>query len=288
MNYNIVVEFGGIIVLLAAGMLLLAAIVIIIQNQTCAERTDKIYYEHFESSDDSSVSAIRSRIDKIINVKEGLLQYMEDVGILADETCMLMKTIEEKYIMNASQLKEEDYGRPKDEQDTLVKQRQTLAKKRFNEQQSIYSTLKGKKPLLECFYASVDDVASAEAELNLQLNELEKVMNTAEVKAASLKKEKIATTLGFSMNYLTDAIKSLDSPKTEGFYAELNGTALITKADTMLNKATALQKELEDLRGQIKKQNEMIQIMENKAKKEAKGGNTADRATDMTRLSYAA
>lgn len=287
MDYTVLKEFGGVAVLFLIGMLILAWIVRIIQNYTCTDKGDKNYYEHFESANDWSVSTVRSRINKLIDLKEALLVYVEDVGVLADETCMIMKTVEDKYIMNASQLKEEDYERPKAEQDRLVKQRQSFAKRRFDEQQSVYSAVNGKKPLLECFYADDNDVANAEAELNLQLNEIEKIMDAAEVKAAVLKKEKVATTLGFTNKYLTDALKSLETPRVEGFLVELNGPALIAKADKIIGAAASLQKELEDLRSQIKTQNKMIQIIENKGKKEAKGGNPAERAADMDRLSYA-
>jgi hypothetical protein len=200
---------------------------------------------------------------------------------------MIMKTVEDKYITNASQLRNaEDYEKPREEQDRIVKQRQTLAKKRFAEQQAMYSAVNGEKPLLECFYADDDAVVSAEAELNLQLNELEKIMDTAEVKAAALKKEKISTTLGFTLDYLNDAVKSLETPKVEGFYSEYSGTALISKADTMIGKAASLQKELEDLRGKIDKQNEMIRILNSKQKNEARGGNKGERDADMTRLAF--
>jgi hypothetical protein len=286
MDYTIPVEFGKYLVLFAIGMLVLACIIHIIKGRTCADKSEKNYYEHFESPNDWSVSALRSRIDKIVNLKEALLKYTEDVGILADETCLIMKTVEDKYIMNASQLKDGDYEKSKAEQDRIVKQRQTLAKKRFAEQQSVYAAVNGQKPLLECFYADNEDVASAEAELNVQLNELEKIMDTAAVKAAILKKERAAMSLGFSMNYLNDAVKSLETPKVEGFFAELNGPQLIAKADKMIGAAASLQKELEDLRAQINTQNNMMQTMENKAKGEARGGNQVERATDMDRLAY--
>lgn len=286
MNYAILVEFGGIIVLFAVGMLILAWINGVIQNYVCNDKSN--YYEHFESPNDWSVSAIRSRIDKLINLKEALLSYVEDVGILADETCMIMKTVEDKYIMNASQLKESDYELPRETQDKLMKQRQSFAKKRFNEQQAVYAAVNGRKPLLECFYADEIDVSIAEEELNFQLSEIEKIMDAAEVKAAILKKEKTAFTLGFTNKYLTDAVKSIETPRIEGFYIELKGSELIAKADKFIGAAMSLKNELIDLRSQVEKQNKMIQIIENKGKKEATGGNPVERAADMTRLSYAA
>jgi len=190
--------------------------------------------------------------------------------------------------MNASQLKESDYELSKAEQDKLVKQRQSFAKKRFDEQQSVYAAVNGRKPLLECFYADEIDVSIAEEELNFQLSEIEKIMDAAEVKAAILKKEKATLTLGFTNKYLTDAVKSIEAPRIEGFYIELKGSELIAKADKFIGAAMSLKNELIDLRSQVEKQNKMIQIIENKGKKEATGGNPVERAADMTRLSYAA
>lgn len=286
MNYTILVEFGGIIILFALGMIILAWITGITKNYVCADESN--YYEHFESPNDWSVSAIRSRIDKLINLKEALLSYVEDVSALADETCMIMKTVEEKYIMNASQLKESDYELSRETQDRLIKQRQSFAKKRFIDAQSVYAAVNGRKPLLECFYADEIDVSIAEEELNFQLSEIEKIMDAAEVKAAILKKEKATLTLGFTNKYLTDAVKSIETPRIEGFYIELKGPELIAKADKFIGAATSLKKELLDLRSQVEKQNKMIQIIENKGKKEAAGGNPVGREADMMRLSYAA
>jgi hypothetical protein len=287
MNTEILGEFGWLLLTFAAAMLILAGVVILLKNRYSNRSDDgKNYYEHFESPNDWSVSALRSRIDKIRNIKEEILVYSEDVGVLADETCAIMKTVEEKYIQNASQLKnEEDYQLPREEQDRKVKQRQTLAKARFADQQAMYSAVNGKKPLLECFYASNEDVNLAEAELNQELNELEKILDTTQVKAAALKKEKAAMSLGFSMNYLTDAVKSMESEKKEGFYVELTGPTLIARADELLGKAASMKQELKDLNALVEKENDMIKIINSRTKKESKGGNPAERDTDMMRLS---
>jgi hypothetical protein len=271
--------------LFAIFTLIVAGIVVLLRNIYKPEPQTKVYYEHFESPNDWSVSAIRSRINSLRNLKEELLVYSEDVGVLADETCAIMKTVEDKYIKNASQLKnEQDYALPRDEQERMIAQRQKLAKQRFVEQQEMYSAVNGKKPLLECFYASSGDVAAAEAELNRELNEITKILDTASVRAAILKKEKAQMSLGFSLNYLTDALKSVDTEKAEGFYAELSGPALIARADEIIGKANSMKKDLRDLHKLMEKENSMINTLNSRSRKEEKGGNPAARDADMARL----
>ena len=262
MDTAILGEFGWVLIVFAAAALILASIVILLRNVKKQKENERLYYEHFESPNDWSVSAIRSRIDKVRNIKEALLIYSEDVGTLADETCAIMKTVEEKYIANGSQFANaSDYELPKAEQDKKIKQRQSLAKARFADQQAMYSAVNGQKPLLECFYADGDDVAQAEAELNRELNELEKILDTTQVKAAAIKKEKAAMSLGFSLKYLTDAVKTLQEQKAEGFYAELRGAALIARADEIIGKAIAMRKDLEELNKLMQKENDMINII---------------------------
>lgn len=285
MVYEVLGEFGWVLITFAVAGLVLAGIVILLRNMKKQGDYDKTYYEHFASPNDWSVSAMRSRIDKIRALKEELLVYSEDVGTLADETCAIMKTVEEKYIVNASQFTNaDDYSLPKAEQDRKIKQRQTLAKARFADQQAMYSAVNGKKPLLECFYADNDDVAAAESELNRELNELEQILDTAEVKAAVLKKEKAAMSLGFSLKYLTDALKSLQEQKAEGFYVERSGSALIARADEILGKAAAMRNELAELNKLLQKENDMIKVLNSGPKKEMRGGNPADRDAMMQRL----
>ena len=285
METEILGELFWVIIVFAAAALVLAGIVVLLRNRKKSEPTEKLYYEHFQSPNDWSVSAIRSRIDKIRNVKEALLVYSEDVGVLADETCAIMKTVEEKYIANGSQFENAvDYELPREEQDRKVKQRQSLAKARFADQQAMYSAVNGQKPLLECFYADNDDVAAAESELNRELNELEKILDTTQVKAAALKKEKASMSLGFSLKYLTDVVKSLQEQKREGFYAELSGPALIARADEILGKAAAMKAELGDLNTLMRKENDMINIINEAPRKEQRGGVAGGRSGQMSRI----
>ena len=274
MDTSILGEFGWLLITFAAAMFILAGIVMLLKASRKPATHEKLYYEHFESPDDWSVSALRKRIDEIRNVKEELLVYSEDVGILADETCAIMKTVEDKYVGNASQLSNaSDYELPAAERDAKIAHRQKLARRRWVEQQSMYSAVNGSKPLLECFYASSEDVGAAESELNIQIADLEKILDTAQVKAAVLKKEKAAMSLGFSLQYLNDAVKSVQ--KQEGFYADLTGAALIARADELIGKARAMKQELSELDKSLNKANSMIDII-NKApqKAERSGGSS--------------
>jgi len=289
METEILGDLGWVLIVFAVTGLILAGIVMLLRSvKKSGEGVGtggKLYYEHFQSPNDWSVSALRSRIDKLRNLKEELLVYSEDVGVLADETCAIVKNVEEKYIINNSQFENpSDYELPKAEQDRKVKQRQTLAKVRFADQQTMYSAVNGGKPLLECFYADNDDVVAAEAELNRELNEMEKILDSAQVKAAALKKEKASMSLGFSLKYLTDAVKSLQEQKREGFYVELSGAALIARADEILGKAAAMKDELKELNKRLARSNEMIRTLSSVPLKEENGGFSSGRSGQMSRI----
>jgi hypothetical protein len=179
-----------------------------------------------------------------------------------------------------------DADLPFAEQQRKIEYPTKQAKKLFLDEQAMYSVVNGKKPLLECFYADNEDVAGAEAELNAVIADFEKILDSAEVKAAALKKEKVGMSLQFSLKYLQEAIKSLDSGavKKEGFYAELTGPALIARADEIIGKAEAMKQDLTGLNGLLRKEQEMVKLINQGFEREQRGGDPRARQADLDAL----
>jgi hypothetical protein len=280
-------EIGTILIYLGVAAIFISIVFMIFKYRNVSAPTDeKIYYEHFESPNDWSVSALQTRINRIRAIKEEILTYGEEVGTLADETCMIMKKVEDSYINNSSQLRNpKDYNKPEAERNKMIESRQRLAKKQFADSTALYSAVNGRKPLLECFYANNEDVALAESELNTEIEQLEKILDTVEVKAAALKKEKAGMTLGFTLRYLQNAIQSLTKNQEEEFYVELRGPALIARADELIGKAAAMKDDLKELNNLLEKQNQMVDSMQENMEHEQRGGNSDDRVMQMDQLS---
>lgn len=284
MDYSLTGETGVLLIKLAVGVIVIMLFAHLIRYlaSKCLPDQTKSFYEHFESANDWSVSAVRNRIDRIRQMKSEIMAYGENVGTLADETCTIMKNVEDAYINNAKQFKNpEDYKLPRDQQDRKVAEQTRLARQRFADQKELYSAVNGDKPLLECFYADEDDVVRAESELNNEINELEKILDMAQVKAAVLKKEKTRMSLGFALPYLQDAVKSMNEAKTEGFYVERRGAALIARADELLGKATTMKNELADLNKQLNEENRMVRILNQKEESERRSANSSENANSV-------
>jgi hypothetical protein len=288
MDFSVLGEFGWVLITIGVAVAVFFLVFWIARSQprpTDVAGREKLYYEQFASPNDYSVTTLRSRIDALLRLKEELLVYTEDVGTLADDTCMSVKTVEEKYIANATATGGvDDANLPLAEQQRKIEYRTKQAKKRFLDEQAMFSVVNGRKPLLECFYADNDDVTAAEAELNAVLAEVEKVINSAEVEAAALKKEKAGMSLQFSLRYLQEAVQSLGGGKKEGFYAELSGPALIARADEIIGKAEAMKRDLASLNDLLRKEQQMIKLINQGVEKEQRGGDPRSREADMALL----
>ena len=284
MDFSILGEFGWLLITIGVAVAVFYLVFWIARSQP-ETNSDRLHYEPFASPDDYSVTALRSRINALLKLKEEILVYNEEVGTLADDTCMILKTVEEKYIANAmSAGGTDDATLGFEEQQKKIALRTKLAKKRFLDEQAMYATVNGTKPLLECFYADGDDVRAAEAELNAVLVDVERILDSAEVQAAALKKERAGATLGFSLKYLQDAVRSLDSGRrTEGF-ADLSGPALIARADEIIGKAEALKADLRNLQGLLNKEKEMVKLINKNVEREQRGGDPRAREADIANL----
>ena len=149
--------------------------------------------------------------------------------------------------------------------------RKTRAVRRFEEEKKMFVALHKQKPVLECFSASPDDIAAAEDELSEQVNDLVTIMDTAEVKMAVIKGEKIYSLLGFNSQYLK---KAVDAITPEGFWSELRGSALLSKADELIGIAITFHEKMQDLKKAVNIQKQTASLL-NKKQSDLQKGNVA-------------
>jgi hypothetical protein len=117
--------------------------------------------------------------------------------------------------------------------------RKTRAATSFKDRMKQYVDLNGGKPLYECF-ESTSDTTLATAKLQEAVKETTMLMNTGEVKLASMKEERIRSLMGFTASFLKKTIDTLTGVK-EGFEdSPLTGNALIQKADQLIAQAADL------------------------------------------------
>jgi hypothetical protein len=210
-------------------------------------------YEHFEaSSADGLLVEYTKRIPQIRAIKEQLEHDMETLNDLADDTCNIMAQIQDTYVGNtAAPSDEEEYNLPQAQQKKLQENRRRRGILRFEEEKKQYMALNQRKTILECFSADANDLAEAEQTLSDEVSELLTIIDSAEVRIAAEKGEKIDSLLGFNAKYLK---KALDTATVEGFFQELKGTALIAKADELIGKAITVHDKLVILKKKVAQQ----------------------------------
>ncbi len=216
-----------------------------------AERIGTVY-EHFESGADGLLVEYKKRIPKVKSIKEQLERDMETISDMADDTCNIMAQIQDTYVGNSAAPSDEDeYNLPKAQQEKLQENRRRRGILRFEEEKKQYMALNQRKTILECFSADADDLAEAEQTLSDEVSDLLAIIDSAEVRLAAEKGEKIDSLLGFNAKYLK---KALDTATVEGFFLELKGTALIAKADELIGKAITVHDKIMMLKAKVAQQ----------------------------------
>ena len=240
--------------LLSATACILAIILIVwfVRRMTGPSRLGNVY-EHFQaSSADGLLVEYKKRIPKVKSIKEQLEKDMELLSDMADDTCNIMAQIQDTYVGNSVAPSDEDeYNLPKAQQEKLQETRKRRGILRFEEEKKQYMALNQRKTILECFSADGDDLAEAEQTLSDEVSDLLAVIDSAEVRIAAEKGEKIDSLLGFNAKYLK---KALDTATVEGFFMELKGTALIAKADELIGKAITVHDKIMMLKGKVVQQ----------------------------------
>lgn len=256
------------ILVFAGIVLLIAGIITLVRSARCSA-ADTIRYEPFEpSATDGRLTAIKQRISDLRAATDLVQTALDDMNDAAEETCNIMKEVEEVYVGNSSAPPDEsEFNLPAEQQKQRRADRERRAKLRFAEERKLFGSITG-KPVLECFVASDSDVQEAETELSFMVNEATAILDNAEVKIAAEKKEKIRSLLNFNARYLK---KAVNAATAEGFWADLKGPALLSKADELLGKAKTLFAEIQELKRDVKLQRQAVKGLTKKASNLADG-----------------
>ena len=260
---HIIGQFVAYIIGFALVSLLVAGIILLIRSATCNSIQPENAYEHFTDTNDDYLSNLQRRTGLI---KQTIATLQSDMDILdedADDTCDIMKSVEDTYISNKSAPNDEsELELPREVQQTRIERRKINAKKSFQEQKHAFVESNGKKPLLECF-ASSGDVDQAEQGLNDAVQELTTLLDSAEMKLAITKGEKTWMSLLFTAPYLKKVV-DLSAPNTTEHFATMKGADLLSKADELIGKANTIHARFKPLRDQVVAQKKVVSSLNKK------------------------
>lgn len=230
-------------------------------------------YEHFESRNDGLVTQMQDRLTQVRMIKDRLQSDLDELNNVADGTCAIMSQVRDAYIANNSAPTDEsEYNLSNEIQSKRMEERKRRAVLRFESEKKQFVALNNTKPVYECFTASASDVTEVEQELLYEVNELITIMDSAEIRLAAEKGERIDSLLGFNAKYLK---KAVSATTVEGFLAELRGTSLIAKADELIGLALTVHERIVTLRKNLTMQEAAAKSL-NSQLANAEQGNVSD------------
>ena len=188
---------------------------------------------------------IGQRIKALQTMRNTLTKDLESLDDAADAACDVTKQIEDSYVSNNSAPTDEsEYQLPPNIQKERQEKRNVRTKKRFEEEKKRYSVLKNTDPIYECFE---DAVKAKEDELRSELEDVQRILDTAEAKAVAAKGLRLQSLLGFNAGYLKKGVSTV----TEGF---ATGSALLAAADDLVAKGNAVHADIVKITTAVKNQ----------------------------------
>lgn len=239
---------------------LIVGIVWLVSHITCRGATGGAqWYEPFTNSADERLSGIQQRLASVRDMRGALEQAIEDLGVAGDDTCDILKEIEERYVGGAAAPSDEtEYALPPEVQQRRQEGRRVRAQKRFEDEQRVYAALHGAEGVLECFAgrgsATEADVTAAEDALAAELEDLTAVLDTSEIQMTLQKGRKIQSLLGFNAKYLQKGLESTRRA-VEAFVSDPNrGGALLARADDLIGRASSVRAQLQEIKTAVAQQ----------------------------------
>jgi len=175
---------------------------------------------------------------------------LEQLDDSADATCDITKDIEDNYVSNNSAPTDEnEYQLPKDQQDARIKKRKQRAAERFKNEKKRFSAVKGIAPIYECF-ENAEKKGATEDDLRAVIVEVERLMDTAELKAAATKGQALESLMAFNAGYLKQGADAI----TEPFENQRTGQDLLDYADSLIAKGARLHNAVLIIVREVKKQ----------------------------------
>ena len=238
-------------IFIAIGVGMILIVQYILHTVWCNGRPTNAY-EHFEDKKpENPINPIQLRINKLQKLQDMIQSDLEILDDSADATCDITKQIEDNYVANNSAPSDEnEYQMPKEQQETRARKRKDRAMSRFTTEKKRFSAVKNMVPLYECFEdASTKDDAT-EDDLRDEIAEVERLMDTAELKAAATKGQALESLMAFNAGYLKKGADTI----TESFENPRSGQDLLDYADSLINKGMKLHNAVLIIVGEVKKQ----------------------------------
>jgi hypothetical protein len=251
----------------------------LLQTITCTRWVPNVF-EHFAVN----AGDIKSRTNTITNLIREVEKGIDSIQDDRDTACEIQNQAEDGIVGSRSAATDEsEYSLPPDEQKKLSQKRNVRAKERFKEEKTLYASLHGGTPVLECFAsesatssssataesdAAAADLAGAEDDLNEKVNELQTLMNSSGVTKAKAMLQTVTQTLGFNAKYVQQALSLMADAdkKKEGFATPLRGQDLLTAADKVIAEAKAFVSQIPKLHSATQQQKSALSVMNKKQK----------------------
>jgi hypothetical protein len=251
-------------------------------SMTCRESTPRAFEQFTDGN--PTLSDYTSRTTKLTAVQESLSDEIGALDDLIQDTCGIVGHVKEAYVgNNSAPLDESEYTYPKDVQAKRMDQRKVRAAQRFVDEKAVFGTLM-KKTLLECFATTADsekeakeakdaDLLAAKQDLAAAVDQVSRLLDATEIKAALLKAQQLAPTLQFTAKYLKqagEAVASAPPATMESFVGgsssgssgkSPSGAELVASADALLTRAGTIRNTVKDLKAAVQQQKEAVKTL---------------------------
>jgi hypothetical protein len=196
-------------------------------------------YERFEDKTGDPYGERLQQLETILVTLKSDLEILDDS---ADDTCDITNQIETNYINNNSAPSSStEYELPLDEQKMRQKRREIRAKKRFETEKSRFSIINKMPTLYECFTSQ-----SNKDLLEKKISEVERLIDTVEIKAAAAKVKALQSLLMFNAEYLKQGASTI----VESF-TDMN---LLQRADSLISKGKEIHILIQNIVKEVKAQ----------------------------------
>jgi hypothetical protein len=149
---------------------------------------------------------VNATLQQVQQATQSLQKSLDSLSTASDDTCAVMKGIEQKFLDNATAPSGDGENPPSQaEAKELKAKMMPSAIKQWNVGKELWSSMHGKVPVVECFdEGSLRDLVSA----NQQLNDLLESASIQQIKS-------LQTSTEFAQSYMNKLADKLANPKSE-------------------------------------------------------------------------
>jgi len=217
--------------------------------------TSKKSYESFDDASNvasgtgSTSSDVAGTLQRVQTITQSLQDSISIFITASDDTCSVIKAIEQKYIDNATSPSGNGTPPSKEEAAKIKAQKLPAVTKQWNQKKQLWADAHEKIPIVECFAEeSLQDLINA----NKQLSEL---LSSPSVKKIVEQIKRVQTSNRFAEKYMEELTKELDTlSKGSESFEDLASSAMdssppslpctITESNKLIKLATTIQSQI--------------------------------------------